>query len=248
MTSKIPESVRRAIADPLVLGDGPAPDWTMPANLPLVDDVRKALPILRQDLEPAALKDARWCLRKMAKGLGIVVDEDAMKRWLAVNGKVPGDLWTKATLAWMQGDSMPVAEDFQKPVAAALTQRRTALARTETILARLTAPKPVAAFRPEPPEVRVRTLLKWARQRGDQAKAARYERELAVLEQREPEVWTLAYPPASDVVEKVSTAAEAPRTFSRTAQRCAELARARHTGQPAPVRIVPQSRDIPEAA
>lgn len=248
MTAKIPEAVRRAIADPLVLGDGPAPDWTMPANLPPVADIRKALPILRQELEPAAPKDARWCLRKMAKGLGIVLDEDAMKRWLATNGKLPGDLWTKATLAWMQGDTMPVAEDFQAPVAAALAQRKTALARTEAMLAALTAPKPAAAFRLEPPEVRVRTLLKWAQRAGDQAKAARYERELAVLEKREPEAWALAFPPAaSDAVEKRDTAPER-QALSRTALRCAELARARHTGQSAPERHVPQSRDIPEAA
>jgi hypothetical protein len=247
MTAKIPESVRRAIADPLVLGDGPAPAWTLPANLPEVTDVRKALPILRKDLEPAAPKDARWCLRKLAKSFGLVLDDDATKRWLAMNGKLPGDLWTKATLTWMQGDVAPMAEGFQTPVAAALEQRRTALARTEAILAKLTAPKPVAPFRPEPPEVRVRTLLKWALRSGDQAKAARYERELAAMENREPEAWTAEFPPASDAVEKRDMPTER-RTFSPTAQRCAELARARHTGQPAPARIVPESRDIPEAA
>lgn len=242
MTAKIPETVRRAIADPLVLGDGPAPDWMLPANLPPVADVRKALPILRQELEPAAPKHARWCLRKMAKKFRLVLDEEAMKRWLATNGKLPHDLWTKAALAWMQGDVVPTAEGFQAPIASALERRKTPLARTEAILAKLTAPKPAVAFKPDPVDVRIRTLLKWALHRGDQAKAARYERELAAIEGREPEAWTLEFPAVSEAVEKRDMAPER-QPFSRTAQRCAELAQARRTGQP-----VQEHRDIPEAA
>lgn len=201
---KIPESVRRAIADPLTLGDQAPAKWTPPADLPPIADVRAAMPILRSELAPVPPKDAKWCLRKMAKRFSIVLDDDAQQRWMAVNGKLPGDLCTKATLAWMQGETMPTAEDFQSPVAVVLQQRKAALARTEAILARLTTPRPAPPFTSDPTEVRVRTLLKWALQRGDAEKVARYEREIAVLEGRTPA------PLPSDVGEKINTPTERP--------------------------------------
>lgn len=185
---KVPESVRRAIADPLVLGDQASARWQPPADLPKVDDVRAALAVLRADLEPAKPKDARWCLGKIARPFGATLDGEA---WMAAHGKMPLDLWRKATLAALQRDQAPTVETFAESVSAILQRRRTDLARAEAILARLTAPKPMAAFRPDPPAVRLGVLMRSAQQRGDITTAARYERELAQLEQREPAAWAL---------------------------------------------------------
>lgn len=191
---RIPESVRRAIADPLVLGDQPAAKWVAPAELPPIADVRAGISILRADIEPAKAKDARWCLGKIRKRFGMVQDDAAREAWMTAHGKLPLDLWRKATLAALQQDQAPTVETFGEPVAAILAKRRIDLGRAEFIMTKITAPKPAAAFVPDPPEVRLRTLLRAAERRGDDVAAARYERELAVLEGREPAAWALPAP------------------------------------------------------
>lgn len=266
----IRESVRRAIADPLVLGDQPAARWTVPADLPPIADLRAALTALRAELAPVKPKDARWCLGKVAKRFGITVDRYA---WMAAHGKMPLDLWRKATLAVLQRDERPTVESFGAAVADLLARRRTDLARVEAMIAKTMAPKPVAQFVPEPPEVRLRTLLDAAERRGDTAAAARYERELAVLEGREPEAWAILVPsngeanrdmpPAAIIASLPKNAAMLLRAaarfhrqrlpayadqLERRADALAPRPVERDIGEPPPPSDVPEGHDYGEAA
>jgi hypothetical protein len=58
------------------------------------------------------------------------------------------------------------------------------------------APEP---FKPEPKEVRLRTLRDGCRRNGHIDRAAKYERELAVIEKREPEEWATLEAPKAEV-------------------------------------------------
>lgn len=223
MTATLPRSVRDAIRDPLVLGDGPSPTWTPPAELPPVADVRAALAALRTALKPTKAKDARWCLGKLRQRFGVGSTAGDAERWLGVLGKFPRDLLFDVTRQAVGADDRPTLE----AVAAfpGLARRRTELARAEAILARITTPRPVTPFRREPLEVRLRTLLRAAEARRDGCAAARYERELAALEGREPEVWALPMPsgdeekPAAAPVSIVPASPRNAATMLRAAAR-----------------------------
>lgn len=207
MSGKVSESVRRAIADPLVLGSQPAAKWQSPTVPPTTADLRAAIAAFRAALEPAPAKDARWCLGKLAKGHRLKLDESAKEAWLGAMTKLPIDLLREATLAALQADAAPTIETFAQQIAEKLHRRRTDLQRTQAMREGALRPKTAPAFEPEPDDVRLRTLVRFCLGRGDQAQAARYERELAALENREPAEWATGLEtgiPAKAPAERVS--------------------------------------------
>jgi hypothetical protein len=121
--STVSESVRRAIADPLVLGGQLAAKWQPPVVPPTTADLRAAITAFREALEPASPKDARWCLTKIAKGQRLKLDEAAIEAWLGAMTKLPLDLLRKATLDALQADHAPTLEAFAQPVADLLRRR-----------------------------------------------------------------------------------------------------------------------------
>lgn len=186
MSAKISKAVRDAIADPFALGDD-QPEWTLPTVLPPIGEVRDALAVLRADLEPTPAKDARWCLAKMRQRFGIGSTEIDGEAWLKALQAFPKNMIFEAVRVVVTDDKRPTLDGFTRHPG--LVRRQTDLARTEAILAALLAPKPVAPFKREPVEVRLRQCLNAALARRDIMAAADWERQLARAEGREPEAW-----------------------------------------------------------
>ncbi|KAF0102218.1 MAG: hypothetical protein FD144_2653 [Rhodospirillaceae bacterium] len=188
MSAKISKAIRDAIADPFALGDE-QPPWTLPTVLPPIAEVREALMALRADLEPTSAKDARWCLGKMRQHFGIGSTEIDAAAWLKALGEFPRNLIFEAVRVAVTDDKRPTLETFtQHPT---VLRRRTDLARAEAILAALLKPKPVAPVERPPAAVRLRQCRDAALSRRDTVAAAKWERELAVAEGREPERWAV---------------------------------------------------------
>lgn len=212
MSAKISKAVRDAIADPFALGDE-QPPWTLPTVLPPIAEVREALTALRADLEPTPAKDARWCLGKMRQRFGIGSTEIDGDAWLKALTAFPRNMIFEAVRVAVTDDKRPTLEGFTRhPM---LMRRQTDLARTEAILVALLAPKPVAPFKREAVEVRLRQCLNAALARRDTMAAADWERQLARAEGREPEAWAadMGNPTSARVtIENAPEIKPSPRT------------------------------------
>lgn len=193
----MPSTVERALADALSLTH-PDVAWSLPEILPSASDLRTAMSVLQAEAAPATPKHVTWCLAKLMMAFEPNVKSSAEETklraavWLEACGDLGDVLWSKATLAAIQGSKwMPKPAEFRKLVERELDTRTKRLNRCKAMLAGHGAPASAnaPAFVPDSRETILRTTLKWAKARGDTAKAARYERELAQLENRESEAW-----------------------------------------------------------
>ncbi|HQS15008.1 hypothetical protein [Reyranella sp.] len=188
MSAKISKAVRDAIADPFALGDAQS-EWTLPEVLPPIAELRAALAALRADLEPTAPKDARWCLGKMRQRFGIGTAEIDAAAWLKALQSFPRNMIFEAVRIVVTDDKRPTLESFTRHPG--LVRRQTDLARAEAILAALIKPKPVAPVERPPAAVRLRQCRDAALSRRDAVAAAKWARELAAAEGREPQAWVV---------------------------------------------------------
>ncbi len=160
--------------------------------------------------------------------------------WLLACGELPTDLWTSGCTELLRTKTfMPSPGELMAIVGRKFEERRRMLKRAEWLLGEGDPKKP-KPFVQEPLTVRLRTIRDAWRRRGDHARAASTERELAVEEGRDVEAW-------AQVVERrptlSETAHEALRAYdpemaikvSPTARRCAELAAARRASELEPV-------------
>lgn len=233
----MPNSVERALADALSL-EHPDVPWTPPPRLPSAQDLRTAVAVLT--VAPTGEKHASWCLAKLALAFESGqqrLSPDATKLraevWLEANADLGDELWSKATLAAIRALKwMPKPAEFREMVRAELDDRAKKLDRCRRMLGAL-APDTTAAkpFQREPLEVRLRTLRDANRRHGSPDRAAKYERELAALEKREPEAWACEEKRPSGMGENLNVSdscpgfdAAAALKASPTARRCAELA------------------------
>lgn len=216
----------------MALTDSNYPDvpWRVPDRLPALTDLRDMLArcdmVLRGEVNPGF---AKQCIAKLMVAFEpntkLSADETRIRAmvWLEACGDLNNALWAQATdeaiksLKWM-----PKPSEFR-----ALMQEHVDMAkrRQVRIQAMIEAHgRPQQAFVPEPPHVRIRGMRDSFRRVGDLAKAIKYERELAAIEERPVEDW------ANVALEEPVTPRERPPfvpSTSPTALRCAELARQR---------------------
>lgn len=202
----MPSGVERAIADSLSL-EHPDIPWTLPASLPTVGDLHAAIAVLT--VPPATRKHVSWCLSKLQLAFEpqtkLSEDDKRLRAetWYEACSDFDDELWSKATLEAIQSKKwMPKPAEFRQLVAAKLTERATKLSRCRQMLEaqggrfengiRVTPGAKAKPFQREPEDVRLRGMRDSFRKIGNMGKAARYERELAKLEHREPEAWALA--------------------------------------------------------
>ena len=195
----LPDSLRRALADPFAFGDGPA-TWTLPDVLPPVDELKAGLEILKAQTAAVAKPHAAFCLAKLVTAFQAKWDDPETARqlsvWLEANGDLPNDLWTQATRFLMQNHKfgMPKPAHMRDVVETIWKARKLKLARLLQMMG--DGGKPAAVQR-EPIQVRLRTLIDSGRRWGRHETAAKAERELAALEQRSVEAWALSAAPVS---------------------------------------------------
>lgn len=170
--------------------------WQPPATLPTAPDLRVAIQICERTTEGRVTPAfARVCFAKMltafepnSKPSG---DETRLRMsvWLEACGDLNDALWAEATAEAIQSMKwMPKPAEFRALV---INQVRTAHKRKERLRMMLDmVGKPTAKpFVREPDNVRIRGMRDSFRKVGDTFRAARYERMLAGMEEREPEAW-----------------------------------------------------------
>lgn len=257
----LPESVRRLLADPYSLGDD-VPPWNPPAVPPDSSSLRAAAVQLQQGLLPASPGHMQWCLNKLfvlptREGTAVKAAFQA-DNFIDACGHFPDDLWTAGTLELLQTMTFrPSPAELFKTVSAKHAERQRMIERVKVMLGGKAAERP-AVFVPDSREVILRTTLKWARKRGDAAKAARYERELAQLENREPEAWASETTAETGIPVSTNERPDAPvplsasmqaRTLRSTAQFHRAAGRERYADQldrQADALMPMQRTDIPE--
>lgn len=260
----MPNSVERALADALSL-EHPDVPWTPPPRLPSASELRSAIEILTP--RQATPKHATWCISKLMLAFGTRLDAETAKLqaavWIEACGDLDDELWSKATMALIRGwrrdehyGRAPEPSDFREAVSTEIVVRAKKLDRCRRMLA-AQAPDVATAkpFQPESDVDRLKgSIARW-RKFGDRAmgmnlraKAVAAELSLAQIEGREAEAWATEPERQPTLGEPAHEALKAydpeiAMRVSPSARRCAELARAHRTGQPAP-----EYRDIPEVA
>lgn len=208
--------------------------WTVPTGLPGPSELRGILArceqIIQGNVTPAF---AKQCLAKMLVAFepNTKLSGDDMRLramvWLEACGDLNDGLWAEATaeairtLKWM-----PKPAEFRGLVDARIEEARKAADRLRRMLD-AQASIQAKPFVPEPREVRMRALRDSFKRVGMIGKAARYERDIAREEKREPADWA-----RGDIPEAREEKAERPPfvpSQSPSAIRCAELAKERRT-------------------
>lgn len=204
---RLPESMKRALADSLSL-DGTDVPWKMATERPPLADIRAGVDLLEAQLQPASLKVAGFCFKKL---LAVLEPHTKMNKeegkqrfedWFIAVKDIPDDLWPGATLACMQTLKwFPKPVEFRSHVEATLRERIKLRNRARTMLDTATAkPKP-KPFEAEPDDVRIRGARDSFLKIGNPFRAAPYERQLAAMEDRPVEDWAIA-PPTPEVEAK----------------------------------------------
>lgn len=237
------------LADPYRLEGEAEPLWT-PPSVRNPASVKRVAAELERGLQPTRPQFLKWICDKLSalptqtnSGLNAAIWADNV---IDTCGHYPEDLLQAACLELLRSKTFrPSPAEIVAVIEPRQAERKRMLDRANSLLAPIvTAEQP---FVREPLDVRLRTLRDSYRKIGEVGKAAKYERELAGHEGREPEAGAEVGIPTSG-----STMSEAPdrppydpaaiAKASPTARRCADLARAQRTGQPAP-----EMRDVPEA-
>jgi hypothetical protein len=197
----LPASLKQALADPVAFGDHPDVAWRLPDSLPPLGDLKAAVALLEQQLKPADRRHASHCLGKLLVAFNERRTADEAKLllevWVEACAELPADLWSAGTLALVQSHrfGLPRPRDLLAEVAQRLAERRRMLDRTRVLLHRARAAPPSARrFVAEPYPVRLAAMRDSLRRVGQPNRAARYERELAALEERLPAAWALEVP------------------------------------------------------
>ncbi len=237
------------LADPYRLeGEGDVP-WTAP-SVHNPASVKRVSAELDRSLHPTRPAFLKWICDKLSAlptqtstGINAALWTDNV---IDVCSDYPEDLLQSGCLELLRTKTFrPSPAEIVAVIEPKFAERKRMLDRARSMLAPIT--KAEQPFVQEPREVRLRTMRDSFRKHGQPLKAAQYERELAAVENREPEEW--AREPADRQPTLSAPAHEALAAFdpeaamkvSRTARRCAELAAAHRTGQPAP-----EHRDVPE--
>jgi hypothetical protein len=200
----LPASLKQALADPFAWGNHPDVPWRLPETLPPAADIRRGVEILEGQLRPVDRKHAAYCLSKLLVGFNERKTADESKLllevWLETNGDLPNDLWSTATVellrSWQRDKHygrIPEASDLRACAEREICDRKTRLRRAQEMLEVVTEKPKAATFVREPEDVRLRTMRDSLKRIGKLPRAAVYERELAVLEGREPETWVFQH-------------------------------------------------------
>lgn len=203
---RVPESIKRLLADPFRMEGEPMRTWTAPTKLPpdcTVGMLRDFVDRLRASLKPAPADTIQACIKALAHGTAHKAASTKdwqyqTKLYARTLEDIPSDVWFEVTKELLKTyEWFPGTAAIAKRAEPLLAERRKQLERAEATLAvfdvgrqQLAGPTPKAsAFEREPREVRLRTLRNSMRRIGQHQRAAGYERELAELENREPEDW-----------------------------------------------------------
>ena len=214
--------------------------WIAPTKLPpdcTVGMLRDFVDRLRASLKPAPADTIQACIKALAHGTAHKAASTKdwqyqTKLYARTLEDIPSDVWFEVTKELLKTyEWFPGTAAIAKRAEPILAERRKQLERAEATLAmfdggrqQLAGPTPkVSTFQREPRQVRLRTLRNSLRKVGQHQRAAGYERELAELENREPEGWVndLVADRATGVVKAPDVTLPAP-----SAKMQAELRRA----------------------
>lgn len=224
------------LADTLSLGDAaPSPDpfaaWVLPSVLPGADRVKRVIAELDRGLQPTRPEFLKWICDKLAAlptqtatGVNAALWTDNV---CDVCDGYPEDLLKAACLELLKTRTFrPSPAEIVKLIEPKHAERKRMLARAQKLLPQ---PKAAAEVPRETLPERLRAMVTSYRKFPQHLdKAARYERELAAIEEREPEAW------ACSVMAVPTGAAPAERPpfvpdVSPSARRLAALAQAHRT-------------------
>ena len=180
--------------------------WTAPTKLPpdcTVGMLRDFVDRLAAALAPAPADTIQACIKALAHGTAHKAASTKdwqyqTKLYARTLDDIPTDVWFEVTKELLKTyEWFPGTAAIAKRAEPILAERRKQLERARATLAvfdggqqQLSAPVATrATFQREPKEVRLRTLRNSLRRVGHHQRAAEHERELAALENREPESW-----------------------------------------------------------
>lgn len=180
--------------------------WTAPTKLPpdcSVAMLRDFVDRLAASLTPAPADTIQACIKALAHGTAHKAASTKdwqyqTKLYARTLDNIPSDVWFEVTKELLKAyEWFPGTAAIAKRAEPILAERRKQLERARATLAafgggrpQIAGPAPKAAvFEREPKQVRLRTLRNSLRRVGQHHRAAQYERELAGLENREPESW-----------------------------------------------------------
>lgn len=180
--------------------------WTAPTKLPpdcTVGMLRDFVDRLRASLKPAPADTIQACIKALAHGTAHKAASTKdwqyqTKLYARTLEDIPSDVWFDVTKDLLKTyEWFPGTAAIAKRAEPILAERRKQLERAEATLAVFDGGRPqitgaaakTSTFEREPREVRLRTLRNSLRKVGQHERAAGYERELANLENREPEDW-----------------------------------------------------------
>jgi hypothetical protein len=203
----------------------------MPAVLPSVSDLQTALEILEP--KPVDREHLAFCFAKLMAGLEpttkLTADDTRLRLsvWYETCADLGNELWSKATLLALQSSKwMPKPAEFRALVADKLADRSRKITRCRAMLAKQRQGDTAAGGKPagmlETPQERMRhTIARLRTMPGHFPRAVGYERDLAAMENREPEAW-IHEPPVGD--EQPQTTPAGPK---RTVEQQAAVTKTR---------------------
>lgn len=180
--------------------DSPDTPLQLPAALPPAADLRAAIQILEGRLRRVTAKHAVRCLGKLLVALDPTrhtAEETEFRAvvWIEACGDLNDELWSEATLACIQTSKwMPKPAEFRAQVEAKVDGWKRELKHCRRMLDGVHRPVSSEPFVPEPEDIRLRHLRDSLLRFGKRDRAAVWERQLASVEQREPEAWARQVP------------------------------------------------------
>ncbi len=211
LQTRLPDSVKRAIADSL--WNSSNGQWELPAKLPPMNDLSASLLASEAQCKPidedGALKQLSRLMVANNHKLGRDDAQLLLGVWLDANGDLPPDLWEEATLELIKSHpyGMPKPADLRKEV---ITQFQDRLKNRDRIhrLYDAARAEPAKAI-PKPPvetvEDRLRSLRDIYLKHNMIDRAARAESDLAKKENREAAAWVWDVLPAPTIAQASDT-------------------------------------------
>jgi hypothetical protein len=210
--------MRRLIADPFRMGNEAEGDWltswSPPQVLPETSKLRATAAELERGLRPAAMDYMRWCTKKLmvlpARNASAEDTAYVSDNFIDACRHLPDDLWRAGTLKLLQEKTFrPSPAELIAAVGDKYRERQRMLERIRSMLSGRppALPKPKSVHQMTPEERRgesmrrLREAIPILRKHARTGMAAERERELARLEEREPEAWAQAVVPQAAAEE-----------------------------------------------
>lgn len=198
---RLPDAIRKAIADPFALDGDPMPEWQLPAYIPPEKDLSESLRLLKSSLQPTSPEFLVDRLKRLGvatrhQGAGADTWRDRLTEYARHLCRYPADV-VGSVVDQMQRTQewFPALATLDKAMGLEITRRKREIDRLERMLKAVREPAqngpPLLVDMPMVERLRI-MLSAYRTSYGDgHARTRQCEKDLAKAEGREVESWAM---------------------------------------------------------